>query len=61
MKAQVIEVQICMKTFHLYFRCLLGQIILNQIDNFFQTLQDPTISASEGYSIVVKKFRKGQS
>lgn len=47
-KARVIGVEATMKRFNFLFGLLLGECILKHTDNLSKTLQDPTLTASEG-------------
>ena len=47
-KARVIGEEATMKRFNFLFGLLLGECILKHTDNLSKTLQDPTLTASEG-------------
>ena len=47
-KARVIGVEATMRNFNFLFGLLLGERILKHTDNLSKTLQDPTLTASEG-------------
>ena len=61
MKARVQGVQAQMKTFKTFFCSLLGEKIFKQTYNLSRTLQDPNLSAAQGYDIaqtVIKGLTK---
>ena len=61
MKARVQGVESQMRSFEFIFCSLLGENIFKQTDNLSRTLQDPTMSAAQGYEVaqtVLKCLKK---
>ena len=64
MKSRVQGVESLMRSFEFIFCSLLGEKIFKQTDNLSRTLQDPTMSAAQGYEvaqIVLKCLKKCQA
>ena len=64
MKSRVIGANTYMKTFKFAFGCHLGETILRQTDNLYKTLQNKSISASEGAELarsVLQQLKRKRS
>ena len=51
MISRLIGVKACMESFDFLFGLMLGQLLLQHSDNLSQTLQSPSMSATEGQSV----------
>ena len=61
MRARIIGVTSCMKTFNFFFDLVLGELALRHSDNLSNTLQSLQISAGEGQKVADKTVTTLQS
>ena len=61
MRARIIGVNSCMKTFNFFFGVVLGELVLSHSDNLSKSLQSTRLSATEAQKIVVMTVKTLES